>query len=763
MPRTDSCRLAAPAPCPCGSRAALALALLAAALLDAAPAGAQQREGLSALTARPGLENIELLYRSVRIEGDLIFLSGDVDLLDPDHDVRLLADELQFNVVELTFEAEGNVSFEQGELLLNGRAMRGDLDAGTIEMEDVVGVAPGPVYVRGERILQLEPGKFRLEHGVVTPCNQTSPAWEFRSSSMTFKPGSYVKMAWPHVRVKGLPLIGLPYVFWPLQEKARQTGLLLPGIGSSNRKGFMFSQPFFWAIGRSADLTLTYERFSRAGSGYGGEFRYALSEDTGGFLRGYYLPGRQVTAEQAAAGAISFPSGFSVRGAHLQGLPGGLTLRAQADFVSSTDFIRNFRDDVNGFLQRQSVLSADLSKSWGPSTLTFVADHRENFNSTTLSTTGRRLPQIKYTLRSTQLAGPLYVALQSSVARFEKRQKRLRKKKPALVSGGAYTRLDAFPEMSLQVTQIPWLTFKPFFRWRTTYWNRSESASFEFEDDSITRHFYETGIEMVGPSVFKIFDTPGSDYSPRIKHLIQPRLVYSRANSIDTRHAGRIIQFDEVDSAVADREDLRLEVTTRLFAKRYLNPSDDQRQIWQIGEFTVGRLWNLRPLSEALESAGAPRVRLPYFATLILQPTARLYFRTDARFTPDLRPANVSLNARLNGAGGSVGLTWFRGVRDFLDPLDLRRVLLQTTSNSLRTDATVNLFARRLTLGSGADVDLRDGRLQNLNGSLTWNHQCCSIGLDIRRLNFADRQETQFSFLLNLAQVGSLGFDSQRR
>ena len=83
---------------------------------------------------------------------------------------------------------------------------------------------------------------------------------------------------------------------------------------------------------------------------------------------------------------------------------------------------------------------------------------------------------------------------------------------------------------------------------------------------------------MVGPSVFKIFDTPGSDYSPRIKHLIQPRLVYSRANSIDTRHAGRIIQFDEVDSAVADREDLRLEVTTRLFAKRYLNPSRRARR-----------------------------------------------------------------------------------------------------------------------------------------------------------------------------------------
>ncbi len=730
------------------------------ALLIPAPAAAQQPAQLPQAAAFFEAGNLQ--YDSLRIEGSVFFMTGDVDLVDAEHGIRLLADELQFDLEELSFEASGRVSFEQGELLLNGSAMRGDLDDGTLEMDDVVGVAPGPFYIRARHVEQVEPGKFDVDDGIVTPCNQTVSVWEFRSGSMTFKPGSYVKMSWPHIRVKGLPVFALPWVYWPLQDSARQTGLLIPTLGVSSRRGFMLSESFFWAISRSTDLTLTYEHFAKAGSGFAGEFRHSLGEQAQGTVRGYYLPGKE--ADPADPESRSFARGLSVNGDHVQSLPGGFVLRAQADFVSSTDFARGFQDDVDRFLQRQSILAADFSKSWGSNTLTLVTDHRENFITSNSSTVGRRLPQVKYSLRSTQIVGPVYLAVESSAARFEKLQIRTFANKDDKVEGGSYGRFDVVPDVSVQLTQIPWLTFRPFFGWRATYWTHSEgNKDFKFREEPILRNLYETGIEMVGPSVFKIFDTPGSDYSPRLKHVIQPRLVYRRINELERSNApGRIIQFDEVDFAVTDAEVMTFEVSTRLFSKRFPDRNSQERQIWQTLEFTVGRNWDLQPLTEALEALGVPRITVPWFTTLIVQPTNRLYFRTDVNFTPDFKLAGFSLNGTLNGRSGRIGVTWFRGARDFLNPDDPREVLVETSSNSIRGDAGVNLLGQRLTLEGGIDMDLLQGNIQNMNGSIAWNLQCCSIGVDVRRLNFLDRQEIQFAVLLDLAQVGSLGFDTQR-
>jgi len=597
----------------------------------------------------------------------------------------------------------------------------------------------------------------------VTPCSQTTAIWEFRSGNMTFKPGSYVKMAWPHIRVKGLPIFGMPYVYWPLQDEQRQTGLLIPAIGTSSRKGFMLSESFFWAISRSADLTMTYEHFSSAGSGFAGEFRHTFAESSNGTLRAYYLPGRTVTPEEEAAGKVSFARGLSLTGSHIQALPAGFTLRFGANFISSTDFSRDFQDDFDRFLQRQSVINMDITRSFGAGTLSLVADHRENFNSNTNSTIGQRLPQLKFQLRSTQVAGPLYIGLQTSAAHLRKIETTENRKGEIIEQGGAYNRFDAFPDLSLQVTQIPWLTFNPFFRWRSTYWDTRLDNKGDFLKESIFRNYYETGVEVVGPSIFKIFETPGNEYSPRFKHLIQPRITYRRLRELDADFLRRIINFDEIDSRPTDRQDLQVSVTTRLFAKRYLNPQDDQRQVWQSAEISIGRDYALDPLSDFLEEIGAPRIQVPWFASALIQPSNRVYLRADVRFTPDLTPANFNFQSRMNLDFASFDLSWFRGVRTFLDQDDLTKVLVETNSNSLRAGASTDLFGRALSLRGGVELDLVQDRLLSANGSISWNLQCCSIGVDVRYLNFASRQETQFSFVLELAQVGSLGFDNQRR
>lgn len=746
----------------CGdSRRLITLAALSLIAFVAPAAAAQEASRAAAMGSLA--EDLEIVYDSIRIEGALWHMVGDVDISHAGRGLRLLADEITVNIEEGTFEATGNVSFEQGGLLLNGSSMSGDIDDATLEMHDAIGVAPGPFYIRARVLRQLEPGKFEAEGGVVTPCNQTTAIWEFRSGKMTFRPDSYVKMSWPHIRVKGVPVFGLPWIYWPLQDEARQTGLMIPTLGTSTRKGFMLSQAFFWAIGRSADLTVTYEHFSQAGSGFGGAFRHTLGASAAGSLRGYYFPGKEVTPEEAAAGKRSFESGFSFSGEHIQTLPGQFVIRASADFISSTQFARDFQDDVNRFLQRSSYINFEATKNWGGSTLSLVANSQELFNSKTSSSIGRKLPMARYTLRSTQV-GPAYISLQSSVARLQKLQRFEDRKGRPVEEGGNYTRLDAFPDVSVPITQIPWLTFSPFFRWRSTWWSqRARANNSNFNDNPVFRNFYETGIEMVGPSIFRIFENPGSEYSPRVKHLIQPRLTYRRVRSLDFDGKNRIIRFDEIDTQGADAQFVTASITTRLFAKRYPSRNAEQRMVWQIAEFTLGRDYDLDPRTDTLEEAGAPRVQLPWFFAGRITPTDRFQVDGSVRFTPTLTPASYRISVNTRSDFGVFQLTWFRGVRNFLDPDDLTMVIVEPSSNTVSANGSTDLFDHVITVGAGVGMDLFQNTLRSLTGSLQWNLQCCSIGLDVRRLNFTDRNETQFALILNLAQVGSFGFDNQRR
>ena len=57
--------------------------------------------------------------------------------------------------------------------------------------------------------------------------------------------------------VKGIPIFYAPFFAHPDPEATRRSGLLAPGFGQDRRLGFIYEQPYFWAISPSQDLTLT--------------------------------------------------------------------------------------------------------------------------------------------------------------------------------------------------------------------------------------------------------------------------------------------------------------------------------------------------------------------------------------------------------------------------------------------------------------------------------------------------------------------------
>ena len=69
----------------------------------------------------------------------------------------------------------------------------------------------------------------------------------------------------------------------------RRTGFLIPRLGYGSHDGFAIRQPFFWAISRSQDATLTPIYRTKRGFELDGEYRYVLDERSRGDFRGRYL------------------------------------------------------------------------------------------------------------------------------------------------------------------------------------------------------------------------------------------------------------------------------------------------------------------------------------------------------------------------------------------------------------------------------------------------------------------------------------------
>lgn len=699
----------------------------------------------------PGLETANVLADDIGFEagGEAVHFKGYVDLKDSRRNLRLQADDLIINTSDHTFEATGNVAFEQGGILINGSRMTGNLDKATGAIDNASGVAPGNIYFRGDRIIQLEQGVYKIEKGVITPCKQSLAIWEFNARTVKLVPGSHAIMTWPSFKVKGVPILVLPALYWPLDEEGRSTGFLLPNIGSSTNRGFQFSESFFWAIARTADATFSFDHFSLAGNGLGGEFRHRFFPGSQGSFRFFRLGGTSPEKVKSARRAV--PGGWSVDGSHQQLLPGKFRLNATANFFTSTDFVRGFDDDFNRFLRRTSSIGVFLTRSWDVYNLNIDADSSRTFFGRD-SVVRQRLPEVEFRMRRKPIAGPLHLAFQGSAARLARREDRQEDQ-----LGGTFTRLDSFPELSLQFTSIPWLTFSPFVNWRTTYYTDRAVGS-DFEPRSITRNLYATGIEIIGPSTFRIYDKPQSTYSPRYKHVIEPRITWSRTDEVDPS-SGRIIQFDEIDPLGGKRNRMRLSVINRLLAKRFPSRNAEERTTWEVLSVEFARDIDLRSKPPGRDF---PTIPLPYSLTGRLTPTEHVNFSGGAQFTPNFAFGGYNISGNLNYGNNSANLAWFRTASPFPDPDNPSKVRVRGF-NRLTGGGTLNLLDQAVTIRGHTSFDISRRDLQEVSYATQYNTQCCSIGGEIRRISFGFRSETQFSFILELLNVGSFGFGDQRR
>ncbi|MDL2314559.1 LPS assembly protein LptD, partial [Desulfovibrio sp. OttesenSCG-928-C14] len=294
-------------------------------------------------------ENVELRMGGDVLRADFaryyvitgwVYLSGNVELMMGGD--RLRAEEAEFNLSSKT------------GWLINGEIF----------------LAEPHAYFRGERVTKHWGNVYSFRNAKVTACSGEVPAWSFSADNAIVEIDGYAQLWGTSFQVKDIPVLYSPYAILPAKT-SRQSGFLMPEFGQSSTRGYYYNQPFFWAIDQSRDMTINEYYMSRKGFMHGVNYRSRGEEDEFLWLRLDFMHDRTVDRFDSSGKydgdgyTRNNHSRYWVRGMYDWNTPvKGWKVRADLDWVSDQDFLREFRNASFGFDPTRRELFRDFRRDF---------------------------------------------------------------------------------------------------------------------------------------------------------------------------------------------------------------------------------------------------------------------------------------------------------------------------------------------------------------------------------------------------------------
>jgi len=275
----------------------------------------------------------------------------------------LTADRAKYNEKTGMIEVQGNVVLESNGDILRAREAVFDLQsqAGRITGGHIF-LKENHYYISGETMEKTGPNTYVVKECRVTTCDGETPDWSITGSEVRITVEGYGSVKNAVFRIKDYPAFYLPYVIFPAKTK-RQTGLLPPRLGYSNRRGAEAEVPFFWAISDQTDATF-YERYmTDRGFMQGLEFRYAAEEDSKGTFLFDILSDKieeKDLNDPDEASLSPFPrtndTRYWFRSRTDQQMPLGVRAKLDTDYVSDQDYLKEFEGSLFGYQGRPDLV-----------------------------------------------------------------------------------------------------------------------------------------------------------------------------------------------------------------------------------------------------------------------------------------------------------------------------------------------------------------------------------------------------------------------
>jgi len=542
--------------------------LAAVVLCGDAPSWAQSVQRGTAKVGQEPAQEINLTADKLGFGdgGSQIEASGNVEITRQQSTFK--ADEVRMNRETQDMDAKGHVSMSDPEWRVKSAdaiKMNLEKETGEIQNGDIF-LEQGHVSMSGRRFQKFTGQSYHIDEAFFTTClcESGAPSWRISGESMDLSLEGTGTIRNGYFYILDVPVFYLPYGSFPLRTE-RQTGFLFPRLGQSSKDGFRFQLPFFWAISKSTDATVTVDYESRSRVGFMGEARTKFDRDSDFELQGAYFDENLRTTRKVVDHTIADQNipvdRWSINGTHryLMGA-GWLTysdLAAYGDDLFARELIERY--DLPGNKEsdirrsRYGESRFGVFKGWSDTFFkgewNFYQDFIQ-FDKTTL----QRTPQLAFWGRRLLSDFPLEFRWQAGGVNYMRRR------------GGDGLRFDLRPEVVLPFRAGPYLFGSLSVAPRATVYHLYSPV--KSSDRNVGRQTVEVRGNL-GTSLSRIFAVDGLGFNG-IKHVFEPEVSYLFVPGNDQ---SRIPVMDNVDR-INRRNVITLAVTNRLWGK-YANPMAD--------------------------------------------------------------------------------------------------------------------------------------------------------------------------------------------
>ncbi len=691
------------------------------------------------------------------------------------NDKRLTADYVRFDHKTMKVYARGHVIMTDGKDILVGDIMEFDLNAETGAVYNgSIFIKESHFFFKGDKIEKTDKQTYAARQASLSTCEGDRPAWKITGRDLKLTVEGYGVVKHAALWIKDIPVIYSPYLFFPVKRK-RQSGLLAPLFGYSDRKGAQYFQPFYWAINRGSDATLYAHYMERRGNKIGLEYRYASSTVSKGALMLDILKDRKIddgTFESAqnwgySDDAVSRPNAdrYWLRGKHDMAFPFGFSAMLDIDIVSDQDYLKEFKDGYTGYTQTESyfynqfgrtmddyndpvrINRFNVNKKWPRYNLNseirwyddVIARRQED-----MDTTLQQLPFVDFFAAKQRLfATPLYFDMNSRYDHFYRED------------GTKGHRMDIYPRAYLPIQFKTYATLEPSLGMRGTRWRVEEYENMSMQtEENFHREMVDLKLDLFS-EMFRIY-RPKNKAASRIKHLIRPQLAYEY---VPYKIQNDYPYFDESDR-IAEKNLITYSIINTIIAKSEKMieskndiPDDHLRDngvgkktdpiYHQALRFKLQQSYDINEAREDDPSKWTNQKRRepfsPIYAELELNSGKLVFIRADTEWSPYANEFN-SHNASITLTDEQRGRVFVehRFRKDVSESIYTSLLFPVSDRISTYTDYERNLFDdKRLKFGLGA----------------VYHSQCWSVDLYYAE----DTSERKFAFQVNLIGLGGIG------
>ena len=780
---------------PCASRPLLFAPLfLLFHLFNCATALAQQ---LRLPSAQAGVAELEAKSQSRK--GDITSADGDVDIRFGD--TRLRADHVEYNGKTYEAVASGHVQLDYNNEHIEATEAHYNVSTGHGLFHNVHGTikiarrpnpdvlfSDNPLYFEARDVERFATDVYLIHRAWITICDFEHPKWQFYAPQARIHVGKSAALINANFRLFHVPLVWLPYATTPAATKVRQSGILVPDIGQSSRKGLVIGDAFYLAPKSWVDATFGLQFMSRRGLLERGEFRAKPWENTS--IQYTYFG---VDDRGLSNGLVRLPQGGEQQRVEIQALlPQGWRFVADYNQLSSLTFRLAFADTFGEAISSEVRSAIFLTNNFRGFSLNVASLNDKSFLTLPVAATLtapaipptsvalRNMPEVRFgSVEQTPWRNlPIYFSFDTSAG--------LLHRSDSTVPGSTYTpidtpsyvsRLEFAPRVTVPLHFGPWFGVTASAALNSARYGDSLTSAGLVSGEPITRNTGEFTIELRPPILERFFDATSGNKSKsrrRYKHTIEPAITYRYVTGVN--NFADFIRFD-TDATLTDTNEVQYGVTQRLYRKL----GDDQPQellAWSIVQkhffdpaFGGAIISGQRNVFQAFDSftpfafAFGPRKWSPIVSDLRITPGGLYDLEQILQYDPgSQRLVTIGTLVKVKPYKEIFATVAHFRLNNNPTPGDLlvRSTLLpfnQPLSNQVRLLAGYGNETRRgLNFTTGIGYDFKNKTLQNQIAQVSYNGSCCGLAFEYLRINLAQvRTENQFKVAFIVANIGNFG------